>query len=182
MTRSKFSFFTLFRNQILIDEFKSVIKSLFINKYALAVIIIIFFLNITSLVPYIFSITSHPFVTFEITILIITPIICIVFFFNIKSTLVHLTPFGRTTRLIFFLVPIEFISLIIRPLTLRLRIMANIIAGHIILSLIGSFVEHTNFNPIIPLLFFFNIIEIAVAIIQSYVFTLLILLYLKETT
>lgn len=94
----------------------------------------------------------------------------------------HLVPLGCPTALMPFIVLIETIRLVIRPLTLAVRLAANIIAGHIILSLIRM----RAFNS--SVVFFSSlfaesvilILELAVAIIQPYVFFILLTLYSQE--
>nr|ADN21291.1 ATP synthase F0 subunit 6 [Denariusa bandata] len=98
----------------------------------------------------------------------------------------HLLPEGSPTPLIPILVVIETISLLIRPLALGVRLTANLTAGHLLIQLISSaaFV----LLPIMPtvailtsiLLLMLSILEVAVAMIQAYVFVLLLSLYLQE--
>jgi F-type H+-transporting ATPase subunit a len=94
-----------------------------------------------------------------------------------------LVPQGTPNILIPFIILIETIRRIIRPITLTIRLTANIIAGHLLLTLLG------NMGPkiilfIIPFLLFTQLIllilESAVSIIQSYVFSILITLYSRE--
>jgi len=84
-----------------------------------------------------------------------------------------------------FIVIIESISLIIRPLTLSIRLTANIIAGHLLLTLLGSSGLNISNSLMLFLLIFTQILlyflEIAVSIIQAYVFSILSTLYSRET-
>nr|YP_009730037.1 ATP synthase F0 subunit 6 [Sineleotris chalmersi]QHY00030.1 ATP synthase F0 subunit 6 [Sineleotris chalmersi] len=98
----------------------------------------------------------------------------------------HLLPEGTPTPLIPVLIIIETISLFIRPLALGVRLTANLTAGHLLIQLIATaaFV----LLPLMPtvailtgmLLFLLTMLEIAVAMIQAYVFVLLLSLYLQE--
>lgn len=98
----------------------------------------------------------------------------------------HLLPEGTPTLLIPILIIIETISLFIRPIALGVRLTANLTAGHLLIQLIatGAFV----LLPLMPtvailtsiLLFLLTLLEVAVAIIQAYVFVLLLSLYLQE--
>nr|CAI38776.1 ATPase subunit 6 [Ascaphus truei] len=102
------------------------------------------------------------------------------------AALGHLLPEGTPTLLIPILIVIETISLFIRPLALGVRLTANLTAGHLLMQLIATaaFV----LLPIMPMvslltstiLFLLTILEVAVAIIQAYVFVLLLSLYLQE--
>ncbi len=82
-----------------------------------------------------------------------------------------------------FIVVIETVSNIIRPLTLSVRLMANIIAGHLLLTLLGDLIVKLGLLmsfSILPVDLLLVILELAVAIIQSYVFLVLISLYISE--
>lgn len=106
----------------------------------------------------------------------------IYFFFN--DFFSHLTPQGTPFILMPFIVLIEFIRLIIRPFTLAIRLTANIIAGHLLLTLLGSSgLLINNFFIIIIILFsqiLLFILEISVRLIQAYVFSILTTLYCSE--
>uniref|UniRef100_A0A8C6NIE7 ATP synthase F(0) complex subunit a n=1 Tax=Nothobranchius furzeri TaxID=105023 RepID=A0A8C6NIE7_NOTFU len=98
----------------------------------------------------------------------------------------HLLPEGTPTLLIPILVIIETISLFIRPLALGVRLTANLTAGHLLIQLIASGAYFL--FPLMPavalftstLLFLLTPLEVAVAIIQAYVFVLLLSLYLSR--
>lgn len=100
----------------------------------------------------------------------------------------HLLPEGTPILLIPVLILIETISLFIRPLALGVRLTANLTAGHLLIQLISTAtLMLISLSPItatmgITALFLLVILEIAVAIIQAYVFVLLLSLYLQENT
>lgn len=102
------------------------------------------------------------------------------------EALAHLLPKGTPTLLIPVLIVIETISVFIRPLSLGVRLTANLTAGHLLIQLISSavLVMLLQASPIaIPtmvILFFLTLLETAVAVIQAYVFVLLLSLYLQE--
>jgi len=82
-----------------------------------------------------------------------------------------------------FIVIIELISNIIRPITLSVRLAANLVAGHLLITLIRSPIVRVSFYAIIillSLLYLLMILESAVAFIQAYVFRILSTLYLRE--
>nr|YP_009991744.1 ATP synthase F0 subunit 6 [Corythaixoides concolor]QNN84566.1 ATP synthase F0 subunit 6 [Corythaixoides concolor] len=101
-------------------------------------------------------------------------------------TLGHLLPEGTPTPLIPALILIETTSLLIRPLALAVRLTANLTAGHLLIQLIST--ATVALLPIMPtvsilsasILFLLTILEVAVAMIQAYVFVLLLSLYLQE--
>nr|YP_010956697.1 ATP synthase F0 subunit 6 [Gymnothorax kolpos]WMY89790.1 ATP synthase F0 subunit 6 [Gymnothorax kolpos] len=98
----------------------------------------------------------------------------------------HLLPEGTPLPLIPVLIIIETISLFIRPLALGVRLTANLTAGHLLIQLIATAVYVL--LPIMPtvailtasILFLLTLLEVAVAMIQAYVFVLLLSLYLQE--
>nr|YP_398803.1 ATP synthase F0 subunit 6 [Nisaetus alboniger]BAE46863.1 ATP synthase subunit 6 [Nisaetus alboniger] len=102
------------------------------------------------------------------------------------TSLGHLLPEGTPTPLIPALILIETTSLLIRPLALGVRLTANLTAGHLLIQLIST--ASTVLLPILPtvsalttlILLLLTILEIAVAMIQAYVFVLLLSLYLQE--
>nr|QNM39096.1 ATP synthase F0 subunit 6 [Macaca nemestrina] len=108
--------------------------------------------------------------------------------FKTKDSLAHLLPQGTPMSLIPMLVVIETISLLIQPVALAVRLTANITAGHLLMHLIGNAVlalSTTSFFMTLltsMLLALLTTLEIAVALIQAYVFTLLISLYLHNNT
>jgi F-type H+-transporting ATPase subunit a len=91
-------------------------------------------------------------------------------------------PLGTPGVLQPFIVVIEIISNIIRPLTLRIRLIANMIAGHLLLTLLGTLRNQRIFVLIMVLIgiILILVLELGVAIIQAYVFTLLSTLYVRE--
>nr|YP_010531669.1 ATP synthase F0 subunit 6 [Aspidoscelis inornatus]UXX18185.1 ATP synthase F0 subunit 6 [Aspidoscelis inornatus]UXX18198.1 ATP synthase F0 subunit 6 [Aspidoscelis inornatus]UXX18211.1 ATP synthase F0 subunit 6 [Aspidoscelis inornatus]UXX18224.1 ATP synthase F0 subunit 6 [Aspidoscelis inornatus]UXX18237.1 ATP synthase F0 subunit 6 [Aspidoscelis inornatus] len=107
---------------------------------------------------------------------------------NPNTALAHLVPEGAPGLLIPALIIIETISLFIRPIALAVRLTANLTAGHLLIHLISTatMVLMQIMLPIatltLTLLFLLTALEIAVAMIQAYVFTLLLSLYLEENT
>nr|AKA98081.1 ATPase subunit 6 [Dendropicos elliotii]AQS27671.1 ATP6 [Dendropicos elliotii] len=103
-----------------------------------------------------------------------------------SASLGHLLPEGTPTPLIPALILIETTSLLIRPLALGVRLTANLTAGHLLIQLIST--ASTALLSIMPaisiltsiILLLLTILEIAVAMIQAYVFVLLLSLYLQE--
>nr|ABA19350.1 ATP synthase subunit 6 [Pionites leucogaster] len=102
------------------------------------------------------------------------------------TSLGHLLPEGTPTPLIPALIMIETISLLIRPLALGVRLTANLTAGHLLIQLIST--ATITLLPTLPtvsiltttVLLLLTILEVAVAMIQAYVFVLLLSLYLQE--
>ncbi|NP_758877.2 ATP synthase F0 subunit 6 (mitochondrion) [Varroa destructor] len=101
-------------------------------------------------------------------------------FFN--KMMKHLVPEGTPIYLASFMVLIESISNLIRPLTLAVRLVANMIAGHLLLVLLSSLGEMSMMYYMftLPLMISLTVLEMFVTIIQSYVYMILLVLYLNE--
>merc|ERR1712108_93351 len=100
-----------------------------------------------------------------------------------QHMLAHLVPLGSPGLLIPFIVLIEMVRSIIRPLTLSVRLVANIVAGHLLLTLLRNGARSVRLillSLIMLALFALRCLETAVATIQAYVFTILSTLYVSE--
>nr|YP_010627089.1 ATP synthase F0 subunit 6 [Tremoctopus violaceus]ATR85787.1 ATP synthase F0 subunit 6 [Tremoctopus violaceus]WBK26780.1 ATP synthase F0 subunit 6 [Tremoctopus violaceus] len=140
--------------------------------------------NLMGLIPYVFSTTSHLAMSFSLSLPLWLSLILSSYNNNATSSLASLLPSGTPPFLIPFLPLIEFMSIMVQPLTLAIRIAANISAGHIILTLTGEFLSssilHLSILPSSMMLLIqigYFIFEIGIAIIQGYIFSLLITLY-----
>lgn len=170
----------------LYNEYKVIIRNNKNNNFTLIFVSLFIFIilnNFIGLYPYIFSRTSH--LTLNLTLALPLWFRLLLYGWINKTNHIfsHLVPQGTPIALIPFIVCIESISNLIRPITLTVRLTANIIAGHLLLTLLGNIVPHIS-SYYIPILIFIQIIlltlETAVAIIQSYVFSILITLYSRE--
>ena len=146
--------------------------------------------NLIGLVPYSFTITSHLIVTFilSFSIFIGLNIICINIY---KSEMLSLfIPSNTSFGLALLLVPIEFVSYIFKPISLGVRLFANLMAGHTLLKvivgfswsmlLLESFLSIFHIVPLLILVILMGL-ELGVAIIQAYVFTILTCIYLNDS-
>lgn len=144
---------------------------------------LILFNNFLGLFPYIFTRTSHITLTLTLALPLWISFIIYGWINNTKHIFAHLVPQGTPAVLIPFIVIIETIRNVIRPGTLAVRLSANIIAGHLLLTLLGN-TGNSLSRLLISLLIITQllllILESAVAIIQSYVFTILSTLYSRE--
>lgn len=169
----------------LFNEFKILINYSYSNLIIfIRILLFIFFNNFLGLFPYIFTSSSHINFCLSLSLTFWLRIILYRILNYLTDLFSHLTPQGTPFILIPFIVIIESISLIIRPFTLAIRLTANIIAGHLLLSLLGSSGESIN-NLIIILIIIFSqillfILEISVSLIQAYVFSILSTLYRRE--
>merc|ERR1711933_410372 len=143
----------------------------------------IIFSNFIGLIPYIFTSTSHLSITLVLALPIGLGTILFSIVFQYNNLLAHLVPLGTPAFLIPIIVIIETVRNIIRPMTLSIRLAANIVAGHLLLTLLGSQGPGVSFL-VLPILIvsliLLLLLEVAVACIQSYVFTIISSLYLNE--
>lgn len=176
-------------NNILITLFKEFKTLLGPNrKYGCSFIFIslfslILFNNFLGLFPYIFTSTSHLTLTLSLALPLWLSFIIYGWLNNTQHIFAHLVPQGTPNVLIPFMVCIETIRNVIRPGTLAVRLTANIIAGHLLLTLIGNTGNSLSYFILSFLIFSqiaLLILESAVAIIQSYVFAVLSTLYSRE--
>lgn len=171
----------------LYNEFKILLinKFNYVNRlFFSALIIFIFFNNFIGLFPYIFTRSRHLIFSVRISLPLWISLIIFGWIKNTNFIFSHLIPSGTPIFLIPFIVLIETIRIIIRPGTLSIRLTANIIAGHLLLTLLREkAISPIIFVTLIIILIqiILLILEISVSIIQSYVFSILGTLYTKET-
>lgn len=141
--------------------------------------------NFSGLFPYIFTSSSH--LTFTVTLAL--PLWLghrvIAWFKTTDLILAHLVPQGTPYVLMPFIVLIETIRSLIRPLTLSVRLAANMVAGHLLLTLLSSQAPSVSAIVLLGLLMgltILGLLESAVAVIQAYVFSVLRTLYVNEVT
>jgi len=149
----------------------------------LGVFIFLLLRNFLGLVPYIFTRTRHLVISLTISLPLWVGTIIISIIYQYNNLFSHLVPTGTPPFLMPVIVIIETIRNFIRPFTLAIRLAANIVAGHLLLTLLGSQGPSLNTIRLILLILFLVLLiflEIAVACIQSYVFTVLRSLYLRE--
>nr|YP_010261376.1 ATP synthase F0 subunit 6 [Homoneura interstincta]UIB40283.1 ATP synthase F0 subunit 6 [Homoneura interstincta] len=143
----------------------------------------ILFNNFMGLFPYIFTSTSHLTLTLTLALPLWLSFMIYGWVNHTQHMFAHLVPQGTPAVLMPFMVCIETISNIIRPGTLAVRLAANMIAGHLLLTLLGNTGPSMSYVMISLLLgaqIALLVLESAVAIIQSYVFAVLSTLYSSE--
>nr|YP_010531116.1 ATP synthase F0 subunit 6 [Dentathalia scutellariae]UXW93338.1 ATP synthase F0 subunit 6 [Dentathalia scutellariae] len=143
----------------------------------------ILFNNFLGLLPYIFTSTSHLSLSLSISLPLWISLMLFGWINNTNHMFTHLIPQGTPFILMPFMVLIETTSNVIRSMTLSVRLTANMIAGHLLMSLLsnnGVLLNLPSLSILITTQFFLLILESAVAIIQSYVFMVLSTLYSSE--
>nr|YP_010510798.1 ATP synthase F0 subunit 6 [Dermestes dimidiatus]QXQ00377.1 ATP synthase F0 subunit 6 [Dermestes dimidiatus] len=165
-------------------EFKTLIgKSSGSTMIFISLFTIILFNNFMGLFPYIFTSTSHLTMTLTLALPMWLSFMLFGWINNTIHMFAHLVPQGTPPILMPFMVCIETISNVIRPGTLAVRLSANMIAGHLLLTLLGntgSMLSMIMINILIITQILLLTLESAVAIIQSYVFAVLSTLYSSE--
>nr|WAR51264.1 ATP synthase F0 subunit 6 [Crocidura leucodon] len=144
--------------------------------------------NLLGLLPHSFTPTTQLSMNLGMAIPLWAGAVITGFRYKTKASLAHFLPQGTPLPLIPMLIIIETISLFIQPMALAVRLTANITAGHLLIHLIGgATLVLSNISPATALITFIilimlTILEFAVALIQAYVFTLLVSLYLHDNT
>jgi F-type H+-transporting ATPase subunit a len=160
-------------------------------KYMPFVFTLFFFIligNLIGMLPFSFTWTSHIIVTFAISFFIFLGVTGIAIYkHGIIKFLAFFAPAGVPKLMLILLIPIEIISYISRPISLSVRLFANMMAGHTLLKVIGGFVFVLGANTfliggILPVAFLVALtgLEIVIAFLQAYVFAILTCLYIND--
>nr|YP_009758643.1 ATP synthase F0 subunit 6 [Eysarcoris guttigerus]QIN90461.1 ATP synthase F0 subunit 6 [Eysarcoris guttigerus] len=174
-----------FISQKLHNEFKMLLgeSSKGLTLMMISLFMFIMMNNFMGLMPYIFTSSSH--LAFSLTLALPLWLSMMIFgwFKNTNSMFAHLVPNGTPMVLMPFMVLIETISNLIRPGSLAVRLTANMIAGHLLMSLLGNKSVSINMlmlSFILIIQIMLMLFEAAVTIIQAYVFSVLTTLYSSE--
>ncbi len=151
--------------------------------FVMSVFMLIAMGNLLGMVPYSFTFTSHIIITFAMAALVFIIVTIIGFIHHGFRYLKIFLPDGAPLFLAPILIPIELISYLSRPISLSVRLFANIMAGHMVLKIFAGFVVGLGLlGGVLPLgmtviLTFF---EIFVALVQAYIFSILTCVYLND--
>lgn len=154
-----------------------------------SVFLIILMGNVLGLIPFSFTYTSHLIVTAALAFVVFFTVVIVGIIKHGTHFLSLFLPPGLPLWLSFVIVPIELISFFIRPITLSVRLFANMMAGHIMLKVFAGFAVMFvtmggvgYFASVLPVLFNTLLIgfELMVACLQAYVFAVLSCIYLKD--
>lgn len=154
-------------------------------KYFPFVFSIFFFVllgNLLGMVPYMFTFTSHIIVTFTLAMIVFL-------FVTILGIVLHgfhffslFMPKGVSIFLAPILVPVEMISYMSRPISLSVRLFANMMAGHTMMKVFAGFVAMLGIFGIAPIAV--NVVltgfEVVISMLQAYIFTVLTCVYLND--
>nr|ALO64672.1 ATP synthase F0 subunit 6 [Lasioglossum fulvicorne] len=181
---SRLSMFWFLMYNMIFQEFINLSKKKIASNIIifLTIMMLLMVLNLLSLMPYIFTPSSHLSINLSLSLSLWMSFMLYGWMINTNKMFTHLLPMNTPNMLMIFMIMIETISNFIRPWTLAIRLSANMLAGHLLLSLLGSTLESV---PYMILLFLIQnlliILEISVSIIQAYVFAILTLLYFNES-
>ena len=142
----------------------------------------ILFGNMLGMIPSAFTFTSHIIVTFAMALAVFTFVTLLAIVKHGFRFFSFFVPPGAPKAMWPLLIPIEVISYLSRPVSLSVRLFANMLAGHTLLKVFAGFVVALGFAGIVPLLFIVALtgLEILIAFLQAYVFTILTCLYIND--
>lgn len=142
----------------------------------------ILFCNTIGLIPYTFTVTSHIIVTFALAAVVFIGVTIIGIAKHGMKWFSYFFPPGAPIYMAPLLVPIEVLSYLARPVTLSLRLFANMMAGHTMLKVFAGFVIALGAFGVAPMaiLIALYMLELIVAVLQAFVFTILTCLYLHD--
>ena len=143
----------------------------------------ILFANVLGLLPGAFTVTSHIIVTFGMAAFIFLMVTIVGLVRHGFRFFTYFAPEGAPMWLMPVMIPIEIISYLIRPMTLSIRLFANMVAGHVMLAVIGGFAfalgVWAGWLPVAVVTLLFGL-ELLIACLQAYVFTVLTCIYLHD--
>jgi F-type H+-transporting ATPase subunit a len=145
--------------------------------------------NMFGMIPFFFTITSHIIITFALAILVFAVVLVYGFYKNGFKFLKLFVPSGVPGYVLPIVVPIEIVSFLSRPISLSVRLFANILAGHITLKVFAGFIVTLGslgflgwLGALLPLIMTVAItaLEFLVAALQAYVFAVLTSMYIND--
>jgi F-type H+-transporting ATPase subunit a len=144
--------------------------------------VFILFSNLFGMLPYSFTVTSHIAITFALALLVFIIVTVLGFVKHGLHFLHFFVPAGVPGPMLLLVVPLEVLSYFIRPISLSVRLFANMTAGHTMLKVFGGFVVAMGVFGIAPLIVIVALtgLEVLIACLQAYVFTVLTCLYLND--
>jgi F-type H+-transporting ATPase subunit a len=151
--------------------------------FVLTLFVFILFANVLGLIPYSFTVTSHIVITLALALVVFIGATIIGFIRNGFGYLKLFVPSGVPVLLLPLVVVIEIVSYFIRPMSLSIRLFANMMAGHMMLKVMAGFVVMLGVTAgWLPLAAMVGLmgLELLVAALQAYVFALLTCMYLSD--
>ena len=150
--------------------------------FIFTVFMFVLFGNLLGMMPYSFTFTSHIVVTFTMALFVFIGVTIIALVKHKMHFFTFFMPPGVPMYMAPLLIPIEIISYLSRPISLSVRLFANMLAGHTLLKVFAGFVISLGLAGIAPLVFVVALtgLEFVIAFLQAYVFAILTCLYLND--
>nr|QBZ38112.1 ATP synthase F0 subunit 6 [Malaxella flava]QBZ38125.1 ATP synthase F0 subunit 6 [Malaxella flava] len=171
--------------KILMKKIETEMKFIYWNKQILMILksmfILILIMNLMGLIPYVFTPTSHASVSISLALPLWTSLMLFSWINNTNLMFSHLLPMSTPMLIAPFMILIESLSNLIRPISLSVRLSANMIAGHLLMTLLGNMNKINSIYMILMIQIMLLMFEIAVSFIQAYVFSILMTMYSSET-
>lgn len=138
--------------------------------------------NVLGLIPYGFTFTSHIAVTFFMAAVVFVAVTLIGIFKHGLHFFSLFFPHGAPLFTAPILIPIELVSYLSRPISLSVRLFANMTVGHVLLKVLAGFVVALGIFGVVPLavLVAITALELLIALLQAYIFTILCCIYLND--
>ncbi len=151
--------------------------------FIFSLFVFVFFGNLLGLIPYSFTWSSHIIATFAMGAFVVTGVTLVGIFRHGFKFFTLFVPHGVPGYMIPVMIPIELISYLSRPVSLAVRLCANMVAGHMLIKVFAGFIFALSFFGVAPLLMVVTLtgFEVLVAFLQAYVFTILTCLYLNDS-
>ena len=150
--------------------------------FVFALFMFVLFGNMLGMIPYSFTFTSHIIVTFALAAVVFMGVTILGFAKHGFHFVTFFVPPGVSVALWPLLIPIEIISYLSRPISLSVRLFANMLAGHTLLKVFAGFVPALGVAGVLPLAFVAALsgLELVIAFLQAYVFAILTCLYIND--
>ena len=150
--------------------------------FVFTVFMFVLFGNLFGMLPYAFTFTSHIVVTFTMAMFVFLGVTLIAIMKHRMHFFSFFMPPGVPMYMAPILIPIEIISYLSRPISLSVRLFANMLAGHTLMKVFAGFIFTLGVFGIAPWFFIVALtgLEIVIAFLQAYVFTILTCLYLND--
>jgi len=150
--------------------------------FIFTIFMFVLFGNMLGMLPYSFTFTSHIVVTFTMALVVFLGVTVIAIIKHKLHFFTFFVPPGVHWVMWPLLIPIEIISYLSRPISLSVRLFANMLAGHTLLKVFAGFIAALGVFGVFPLAFVVALtgLEIVIAFLQAFVFTILTCLYLND--
>jgi len=150
--------------------------------FVFSIFMFVLFGNMLGMLPYTFTYTSHLAVTFAMAAFTFVMVTVIAIAKHGMKFFSFFLPHGVPIAMAPLLIPIEIISYLSRPVSLSVRLFANMMAGHTLLKVLGGFVLPLGIFGVVPVLGLVAVsgLELLIAFLQAYIFTILTCIYIND--